>query len=169
MNHHLLRMTRQVAPAMALCMFGAGEIVCTAALAEPAAPGELVIERQVGPRIAYRGLPHASYPIESSVATFPKQPFDEAIGSISTATDAELSTHGSMGLIGSSIVNAMQPLTTGLLGGNAASGGNGISGATGGFGGAIVGATGGLGSSIPSTINQALAPLSSMGAVGVTK
>lgn len=167
--NHLLRVTRRAAPAMALCLFGASEIVSTAALAEPAAPGELVIERQVGPRIAYRGLPHDNYPIDSSVATFPKQPFDEAIGSISAATDAELSTHGSMGLIGSSIVNAMQPLTAGLVGGNAASGGNGISGATGGFGGAIVGATGGLGSSIPSTINQALAPLSSMGAVGAPK
>lgn len=141
------------------------------ALAEPAAPGDLVIERQVGPRVAYRALPHDSYPITSSVPAFPAQPFGTAMDNLSQATDADLSAHGSMGLIGGTVMNALQSMS----GSSALPGANGSGGLAtssvvgGGVAGPVMSVTGGLGTTIPNVIGQALQPLTSMTIPGAGK
>lgn len=141
--------------------------------AEPATPGDIVVERDITPHVAYRGEPKDNYPIGVAVAAFPMTPFNAAMSSVNLATDSELGARGSLGLIGSTVQAGVNPVM-GVLVGNAR-GGNGLN-TSGGVGGALgsagTGAGGGiagLGTMIPSVINSALAPLSSIGATGVSK
>lgn len=140
------------------------------AKAEPATPGDLVIERNIGPEIAYRGLPRDQNPIGVAVPTFPTGPFNTAMGAVSQVTDSDLMGRGSAGLITGSVQSGINPVM-GVLVGNAR-GGNGLnttSGVGGGIGAGGGGGIGSIGTLVPSVINSALAPLTSMGAAGVAK
>ncbi|MFJ2991780.1 hypothetical protein [Pandoraea sp. NPDC087047] len=142
------------------------------AKAEPATPGDLVIERNIGPEIAYRGLPREQNPIGIAVPAFPTGPFNTAMGAVSQVTDSELTGRGSAGLITGAVQSGINPVM-GVLVGNARGGNalNTTNGVGGGFG-AGAGGGGGIGSIgtlVPSVINSALAPLTSMGAAGVAK
>ncbi|APD11213.1 hypothetical protein UC34_09710 [Pandoraea vervacti] len=142
------------------------------AKAEPATPGDLVIERNIGPQIAYRGLPREQNPIGIAVPAFPTGPFNTAMGAVSQVTDNELTGRANAGLITSSVQSGINPVM-GVLVGNAR-GGNGLNttnGVGGGFG-AGSGGGGGIGSIgtlVPSVISSALAPLTSIGAAGAAK
>ncbi|MCI3204675.1 hypothetical protein DBA20_06865 [Pandoraea capi] len=142
------------------------------AKAEPATPGDLVIERNIGPQIAYRGLPREQNPIGIAVPAFPTGPFNTAMGAVSQVTDGELTGRANAGLVTSSVQSGINPVM-GVLVGNAR-GGNGLNttnGVGGGFG-AGAGGGGGIGSIgtlVPSVINSALAPLTTLGAAGAAK
>ncbi|MBN4665048.1 hypothetical protein HUS70_09060 [Pandoraea nosoerga] len=140
--------------------------------AEPATPGDLVIERNIGPRIAYRGLPREQNPIGIAVPAFPTGPFNTAMGAVKQVTDNELTGHGSAGLITSTVQSGISPVM-GVLVGNAR-GGNALNtsnGVGGGFAGAMGGSggVGSIGTLVPSVISSALAPLTSIGAAGAAK
>jgi hypothetical protein len=140
-------------------------------LAEPATPGDLVIERNIGPEIAYRGLPREQNPIGIAVPAFPTGPFKTAMGAVNQVTDGELTGHGSAGLVTGAVQSGINPVM-GVLVGNAR-GGNGLNtsnGVGGGFSGAVGGGgIGSIGTLVPSVIGAALAPLTSIGAAGAAK
>ncbi|MCE4059043.1 hypothetical protein LXM60_02305 [Pandoraea sputorum] len=142
------------------------------AKAEPATPGDLVIERNIGPEIAYRGLPRVENPIGIAVPAFPTGPFNTAMGAVTQVTDGELNARGNAGLITSAVQSGINPVM-GVLVGNAR-GGNGLNtsnGVGGGFGAGAGGGggIGGIGTLVPSVISSALAPLTSIGAAGAAK
>ncbi len=140
--------------------------------AEPATPGDLVVERNIGPQIAYRGLPREQNPIAIAVPTFPTGPFDAAMGAVNQVTDSELTGRGSVGLVTGAVQSGINPVMGVLVGnargGNALNTSNGVGGGFGaGAGGG--GGIGGIGTLVPSVINSALAPLTSIGAAGAAK
>ncbi|VVE67662.1 hypothetical protein PAN31117_02678 [Pandoraea anapnoica] len=142
------------------------------AKAEPATPGDLVIERNIGPEIAYRGLPRVENPIGIAVPAFPTGPFNTAMGAVNQVTDSELTGRGNAGLITSSVQSGINPVMGVLVGnargGNALNTSNGVGGGFGaGAGGG--GGIGGIGTLVPSVISSALAPLTSIGAAGAAK
>ncbi|WP_296226012.1 hypothetical protein [Ralstonia sp. UBA689] len=122
--------------------------------------GDIIVQRDVTPRVAYRGVPTESLPIRTAISPFPTQAFNQSVGSVmSFLSDSELSTsHASasnptLGLQRVAIpqIGGLQPIT-GALGTGPASG----RAAVGGVGGQVVQATAG----IASQISGALAPLS---------
>lgn len=160
---HAFLLPAQTALAAALLALLAGGASITAAWADP---GDVVIERQIGPRIAYRGIPIPENPISTRVEAFPTKPFNQAMASVRNASDAELLVRSSVGITGGDISRA---LTDGLsANGNMGVGSPPNSGLTAGsaIGGSlantVMGATGSLGAGIPSTINQALKSLPGM-------
>lgn len=142
------------------------------ARAEPAAPGDIVVERNIGPEYVGRGLPRVENPIAVSVPAFPMGPFNTAMGAVSQVTDGELTGRASVGLITGAVQSGINPVM-GVLVGNAR-GGNALN-TSGGVGGGFAGVSGGaggigsIGTLVPSVINSALAPLTSLGAAGVAK
>ncbi|VVE18026.1 hypothetical protein [Pandoraea commovens] len=141
------------------------------AKAEPATPGDIVIERNIGPRIAYRGLPRDENQIGLAVSAFPTGPFGTALGAVTAVTDNDLTAHASAGLVTGAVRSGMDPVM-GVLVGNAR-GGNALNTSNGVGGGFAAGSAGGgigsIGTLVPSVINSALAPLSTIGAAGAAK
>ncbi|VZR21811.1 Uncharacterised protein [Escherichia coli] len=119
------------------------------------------MQRDVTPRVAYRGVQTDALPIRTAVSPFPTQAFNQSVGSVmSVLSDGELgasraaSGNAATGLqraLTSSTGTGLQPTAGGLSVGNAVSGA-----AVGGVGGQVVQATAG----IASQISGALAPLS---------
>lgn len=133
----------------------------TLARAEPADPGSLVIERDIGPQIAYRGLPRVDYPIGVQVPAFPTSPFNTAMTAVMGATDAELGVHGSIGLVGGAVQAGINPMMSALVGSGRSGGAlnsNSIGSALGSGGG---GGVASLGTLVPSVLNSAMSPLTS--------
>ncbi|WP_157125807.1 hypothetical protein [Pandoraea norimbergensis] len=142
------------------------------ARAEPAPPGDIVIERNIGPEYVGRQLPRVENPIGISVPAFPTGPFNTAMGAVNQVTDGELTGRASVGLITGAVQSGINPVMGVLVGnargGNALNSSNGVGGGfAGGSGGG--GGIGSIGTLVPSVINSALAPLTSMGAAGVAK
>lgn len=140
--------------------------------AEPATPGDIVVERNIGPQIAYRGLPRVENPIGISVPAFPTGPFNTAMGAVSQVTDGELTGRANTGLVTGAVQSGINPVMGVLVGnargGNALNTSNGVGGGFGaGSGGG--GGIGSIGTLVPSVINSALAPLTSLGAAGAAK
>ncbi|WP_150559273.1 hypothetical protein [Pandoraea bronchicola] len=140
--------------------------------AEPATPGDIVVERNIGPEIAYRGLPRVENPIGVSVPAFPTGPFNAAMGAVNQVTDGELTGRGNAGLVTGAVQSGINPVMGVLVGnargGNALNTSNGVGGGFGaGAGGG--GGIGSIGTLVPSVINSALAPLTSIGAAGAAK
>ncbi|MDR3399577.1 MAG: hypothetical protein P4M06_18685 [Pandoraea sp.] len=140
--------------------------------AEPATPGDIVVERNIGPEIAYRGLPRVENPIAVSVPAFPTGPFNTAMGAVNQVTDGELTGRGNAGLVTSAVQSGINPVMGVLVGnargGNALNTSNGVGGGFGaGSGGG--GGIGNIGTLVPSVISSALAPLTSIGAAGAAK
>ncbi|WJF91037.1 hypothetical protein QS306_05130 [Paraburkholderia bonniea] len=119
-------------------------------------PGDIIVERQITPRIAYRPVPKDQDPVAVRATTFPANTFDPAIATLVSDTDLT-NAHGSNGITpGGALGNTGLQAVTRLLSGSA-SGGN-VAQGVGASGG------GGLGSTISSSVTGALAPLS--GALG---
>ncbi|MGC7403664.1 hypothetical protein ACPWR0_12805 [Pandoraea pneumonica] len=138
------------------------------ARAEPAAPGDIVVERNIGPEYVGRGLPRVENPIAVSVPAFPMGPFSSAMGAVNQVTDNELTGRGSAGLISGSVQAGINPVM-GVLVGNASGGSALNASSVGGAVGGGAGVVGSIGTLVPSVINSALAPLMSLGAAGAAK
>lgn len=139
-------------------------LICGAAMisAVPARAedGDVIVQRDVTPRIAYRSVPTDALPVRTAVSPFPTRAFDQSIGSlVSVVSDSELSgSHASPSypFTGArapipSQVGALQPSGT-ALGASVAAGGASV----GGIGGQVVQATAG----VASLVSGALMPLS---------
>jgi hypothetical protein len=138
--------------------------ICAAALAAAAAPnalaqasgnpGDIIVERNVMPRDAFKAVPRDENPVAVRATTFPAPAFDATIGSL--VSDADLTqVHGSQGVASTTPGGAasLQALTT-LLGGSAT--GSKVAMGPGG----VAPATKGIGGAITTSITGALAPLS---------
>lgn len=140
-----------------LSLLAAGLTVVALAHADE---GDIIVQRDVTPRIAYRGIPTESLPVRTAVSPFPTRAFNQSIGSVMSAlSDGELSTsHVSINSALSGLqrpvaasLNGLQPGPGSLMTGTATGGA-----AVGGVGGQVVQATAG----IASQISGALMPLS---------
>ena len=66
------------------------------AMALAAAPaqadeGDIIVQRDVTPRVAYRGVPTDALPIRTAVSPFPTKAFNQSVGSVmSVLSDGEL-------------------------------------------------------------------------------
>lgn len=117
-------------------------------------PGDIIVERTVMPRDAFKAIPRDENPVAVRATTFPAPAFDATIGSL--VSDADLTQmHGSRGVTSTTTSGAasLQALAT-LLGGSAT--GNNVAMGPGG----IAPATKGIGGAITTSITGALAPLS---------
>lgn len=75
--------------AIALAVLATGPAM-TPALADE---GDIIVQRDVTPRIAYRGVSTDSLPVRTAVSPFPTQAFNQSVGSVmSVLSDGELST-----------------------------------------------------------------------------
>ena len=118
-------------------------------------PGDLIIERNVTPRIAYRPVPVQQDPVAVRVTTFPSSTFDPLMESI--ASDIDLgSARGSAGVHGSGNDAALGAATAAL---GIGSGAQQRGGAPLGMGGQ--GGTTAIGSTVSQTITGALTPVTS--------
>jgi hypothetical protein len=117
-------------------------------------PGDIIVERNVMPRDAFKAIPRDENPVAVRATTFPAPAFDATVGSL--VSDADLTqVHGSQGVTGTTAGGAasLQALAT-LLGGSAT--GSKVAMGPGG----IAPATKGIGGAITTSITGALAPLS---------
>lgn len=118
--------------------------------------GDIIVERQVMPRDAFRALPHDENPVAVRATTFPAPAFDSTVAAL--VSDAELTgAHGSQGIAGTATGGAaasLQTLTK-LLGGSA-TGSNVAMGP-----GGLAPTTTGVGGTISMSVTGALAPLTS--------
>ncbi|MGU7779453.1 hypothetical protein [Burkholderia sp. PU8-34] len=149
-------------PALAaLCAALAG-IVCGTAFAQQqlANPGDIIVARDITPRIAYDSVPKAQDPVLVRATTFPANHFDPMMATMVSDTDLT-NAHGSNGVAPGGILggSGMQAVTR-VLAGDAGSSAI-VRGAIGG-----APTTGGIGGTISSSVTGALAPLTSaLGAV----
>ncbi|WP_043283483.1 hypothetical protein [Paraburkholderia oxyphila] len=129
---------------------------------QAANPGDIIVERDITPRSAFASVPKSQDPVLVRATTFPKNAYDPAIATLVSDTDLT-NAHGNSGVNTSGALAGVQAITSILVGNPSAS--NPALGA-GGSGQAI----GGIGGTISSTINGALAPLTSaLGAAGGMK
>jgi hypothetical protein len=147
---------------LALAALLTGLAVVLAVTATPSAlaqqtgnPGDIIVERNVMPRDAFRAVPRDENPVAVRATTFPAPAFDSMLGSL--VSDSDLTqAHGSQGVASMSATGgaaSLQALTN-LLGGSAT--GSNVPVGTGG----IAPATTGIGGKISMSVTGALAPLS---------
>ncbi|MEM5382423.1 hypothetical protein VSR68_02280 [Paraburkholderia phymatum] len=132
-----------------------------AAAAQVVNPGDIVVEREITPRIAYDPVPRDQDPVTSRVSTFPANTFNPTMAQV--ASDADLTNaHGSTGLDRNVAGNAGLQAVTRILTGNTTN--NNVALNSGGIGQPAPG----LGGSISASVTGALAPLSTAlgGALG---
>ena len=118
--------------------------------------GDIIVEREVMPRDAFRALPHDENPVAVKATTFPAPAFDSTVGSL--VSDEDLTqAHGSQGVSGAGAAGSMASLQalTKILGGSA-TGSNVAMGP-----GGVAPTTTGVGGTISMSVTGALAPLSS--------
>jgi hypothetical protein len=140
-------------------------IACTAHAQQVANPGDIVLEREVAPRIAYDSVPRNQEPVLSSATTFPANSFNPAIAQL--ASDSDLTNaRGSTGVSSPGMLagSGMQAVAR-ILSGNTT--GNNVALNSGGIGQPAPG----IGGTISSSVTGALAPLSNAlgGALGGLK
>lgn len=118
--------------------------------------GDIIVERQVMPRDAFKALPHDENPVAVRATTFPAPAFDSTVATL--VSDADLTqAHGSQGIAGAATgrgTASLQVLTK-LLGGSA-TGSNVAMGP-----GGLAPTTTGVGGTISMSVTGALAPLTS--------
>ncbi len=139
----------------------AGVFAAGAAFAQTVNPGDIVVQREVTPRIAYASVPRDQDPVTSSVATFPTSHFNPTMAQV--ASDADLiSAHGSTGLDANVAGGAGLQAVTRILSGTTTN--NNVALSAGGIGQPAPG----IGGTISSTVTGSLAPLSTAlgGALG---
>ena len=124
--------------------------------AQESTPGDIIVEREVMPRDAFRAVPRNENPVAVKATTFPAPAFDSTVGSL--VSDADLTNaHGSLGVSGTGVggsTASLQALTK-ILGGSA-TGSNVAMGP-----GGLAPTTTGVGGTISMSVTGALAPLSS--------
>ncbi|MGN6086842.1 hypothetical protein [Trinickia sp.] len=124
--------------------------------AQESTPGDIIVEREVMPRDAFRAVPRNENPVAVKATTFPAPAFDSTVGSL--VSDADLTqAHGSLGVSGTGVggsTASLQALTK-ILGGSA-TGSNVAMGP-----GGLAPTTMGVGGTISMSVTGALAPLSS--------
>ncbi|HTH76459.1 MAG TPA: hypothetical protein VL635_18855, partial [Trinickia sp.] len=106
-------------------------------------PGDIIIERDVMPRDAFRAVPRHENPVAVRATTFPAPAFDSTVGAL--VSDADLTqAHGSQGIasVGPNGGAASLQALTKLLGGsatgsNVAMGPGGVAPTTTGIGGTV--------------------------------
>ncbi|HTJ92591.1 MAG TPA: hypothetical protein VL424_05715 [Pararobbsia sp.] len=133
--------------------------VLTTGLAQPAfadEPGDLIVARDITPRIAYRPVPVKDDPVAIRVSTFPSSTFDPLMQSL--ASDIDLGTaRGSAGVQGNNPTAALGAANAALgIGGGGAQQRGGVPVGMGAQGG-----TNGIGATVTQTITGALTPLTS--------
>jgi hypothetical protein len=124
-------------------------------------PGDIVIERQITPRIAYDAVPKSDDPVTSRASTFPANTFNPTMTQM--ASDADLTNaHGSAGLGTNGAGGAGLQAVTRILSGTTTN--NNVALNSGGIGQPAPG----VGGTISQSITGALAPLSTAlgGALG---
>jgi len=127
-------------------------------------PGDIVIERQITPRIAYNAVPKSDDPVTSRASTFPANTFNPTMTQL--ASDADLTNaHGSAGLGTSGAGGAGLQAVTRILSGTTTN--NNVALNSGGIGQPAPG----VGGTISQSVTGALAPLSTAlgGALGGLK
>jgi hypothetical protein len=132
-----------------------------AAFAQAANPGDIVVQREIMPRIAYAPVPKDQDPISARVSTFPASTFNPTMAQV--ASDADLTNaHGSTGLDSNVAGAAGLQAVTRILTGNTTN--NNVALNSGGIGQPAPG----IGGTISSSVTGALAPLSTAlgGALG---
>jgi len=116
-------------------------------------PGDIIVERNVMPRDAFKAIPRDENPVAVRATTFPAPAFDSTIGSL--VSDADLTqAHGSQGVAGTTPGGAASLQALGTLLGGSATGSNVAMG-----GGGVAPTTKGIGGAITTSITGALAPL----------
>src|SRR5690349_16869940 len=131
------------------------------AFAQAANPGDIVVQREIAPRIAYAPVPKDQNPVSARVSTFPATTFNPTMAQV--ASDADLTNaHGSTGLDRSVAGGAGLQAVTRILTGNTTN--NNVALNSGGIGQPAPG----VGGNISSSVTGALAPLSTAlgGALG---
>jgi hypothetical protein len=123
-------------------------------------PGDIIVQRQVTPRIAYRSVPVEDDPVTERVTTFPSSTFDPLLENV--ASDLDLSgARGSAGVAGSSTPSALSAAMSSLGVGAQSQGRNGAP-----MGAGAAGGVTSIGATVSQTITGALAPLTTgMGAL----
>ena len=127
-------------------------------------PGDIILERQITPRIAYDSVPKSDDPVTARATTFPANSFNPAMATL--ASDADLTgAHGSTGVADGGAGSAGLQAVTRILSGNTT--GSNVALGSGGIGQGPVG----VGGTISSSVSGALAPLSTAlgGALGGLK
>lgn len=158
MNSHALvsRLKRLMMAAMLFGIVGAN-----ASAQQSVNPGDIIVERTVTPRIAYRPVPKDQDPVAVRATTFPASAFDPTMATV--VSDLDLTNaHGSSGIAPNGFAaNAGIAAVTQVLTGNIAS--NGLAhGPTAG-----VASASGIGGMIAGSVTNAVAPLTS--ALGALK
>ncbi len=118
-------------------------------------PGDIIVERNVMPRDAFRAIPRNENPVAVRATTFPAPAFDSTVGTL--VSDSDLThAHGSRGIAsnGPSGAAASLQVLTKLLGGSA-TGSNVAMGP-----GGVAPSTTGIGGTVSLSVTGALAPLS---------
>jgi hypothetical protein len=131
------------------------------AFAQAANPGDIVVQREIAPRIAYAPVPKDQNPVSARVSTFPATTFNPTMAQV--ASDADLTNaHGSTGLDRSVAGGAGLQAVTRILTGRTTN--NNVAFNSGGIGQPAPG----VGGTISSNVTGALAPLSTAlgGALG---
>ncbi|HEY3599801.1 MAG TPA: hypothetical protein VGL08_20075 [Paraburkholderia sp.] len=128
-------------------------------------PGDIIVERQITPRIAYDSVPKDQDPVLSRATTFPANSFNPAMAQLASDTDLT-NARGSTGVSSNGVLagTGMQAVTR-ILSGNTT--GNNVALGSGGIGQPAPG----LGGTLTSSVTGALAPLSNVlgGALGGLK
>jgi hypothetical protein len=133
----------------------------------------IVILRDVTPRIAYRAVPKEDLRVSASATVFPSKVFHQTLSKIvdATASDADLMQHASVGLLVSSDsrspTSASARLQTALSGASSANSSAGIgagaaarrTAGSGGVADRITSVTGQLSTIIPAAIHQVTPPV----------
>jgi hypothetical protein len=127
-------------------------------------PGDIIVERQITPRIAYDNVPKSQDPVLVRATTFPANSFNPMMATL--VSDADLtSAHGSTGLAEGGVGAAGLQAVTRILSGNTT--GSNVALNNGNIGTPAPG----IGGTISSSVSGALAPLSTAlgGALGGLK
>jgi hypothetical protein len=127
-------------------------------------PGDIIVERQITPRIAYDNVPKSQDPVLVRATTFPASSFNPIMATM--VSDADLtSAHGSTGLADAGVGAAGLQAVTRILSGNTT--GSNVALNSGGIGQPAPG----IGGTISSSVSGALTPLSTAlgGALGGLK
>jgi hypothetical protein len=132
-----------------------------AAFAQSANPGDIIVQREITPRIAYAPVSKDQDPVSARVSTFPNTTFNPTMAQV--ASDADLTNaHGSTGLGGNAAGGAGLQAVTRILTGSTTN--NNVALNSGGIGQPAPG----VGGTISASVTGALAPLSTAlgGALG---
>jgi hypothetical protein len=144
----------RLVPLAALALGGVVAMIAQPAFADE--PGDLIVARDVTPRIAYRPVPTKDDPVAIRVSTFPSSTFDPLMESL--ASDVDLgSARGSAGVQSNNNAAAMGAANSalGIGGGGAQQHGGAPMGMSG------QGGTNAIGATVTQTITGALTPLTS--------